>query len=190
MKKTCSRCGFSEEVERPEVRPTKHFRHGRNYESHYTFYSPLGGGRKWRDNLCGDCLRGIQRKTKGTVPRCISKIPSVKKAVDAEVAAQKFFEELGFFVKRTECFGPDLICQMGPLSWTVEVKSSVANRVKGKNYWITGKVSRKRKADDLVAIVLPGGRVYLDSMQGHLEACNRGGCRTITPLLAFDKFNV
>ncbi len=190
MKKTCSSCGFSEEVYRPESRPTSHFRHGRNYESHYTFYSPVAGGRKWRDNLCGGCLRAIQRKTKGTVPRKISEIPAIKKAAGAEAAAQKFFEELGFSVERTECHGPDLVCTIGPLRWTVEVKSSVANMVKGKAYWITGKVSKRRKVDDLVAIVLPGGRVYVDSMPGHLEACNRGGCRTITSLLAFDKFNV
>lgn len=145
----------------------------------------------WRDNLCGSCLKNTSRKTKGTIPRELNPIPFIKKAVDAERAAAEKFEQMGFEVKRTDCFGPDLLCSIGPLTWTVEVKSVTETKIKDRSYYVTGRVSRRRREDDLVAIVLPNGHVLIDSMPLHLAACNNGGGRSVTKIVrAFDKFNV
>ncbi len=143
-------------------------------------------GRMSRDNTCHECVRRRERISEGAVARSESKSPKVKKAIEAEVIAEKHFKKLGFKVRRTDCLGPDLICRIGKITWTVEVKRARATQPKSypNGSHIIDKVHPRRLNDDLIAFVLPNGRVYIESMKIHLSKCNKsGGARTVTAIV-------
>lgn len=144
-----------------------------------------GGGKSFYNGLCHECRIENQRKARGHSKREYSKKPIVVAAVWAEKVAEEKFKSLGFSVSRVDFYGPDLICKMGDLSWTVEVKRACYDA----RSWRTRRVHRKRKLDDLVAIVLPAGGVYIDSMESHLARCGKNGCRSVTDLLRFDRIS-
>lgn len=105
---------------------------------------------------------------------------STAEAVRCELVAAEFFRSLGFSVEVGHGAGPDLFCEAGNLSYTVEVKKAGLN----SRRWRVGNVKPARKKDDLVAIVLPNGRVYIDSMEHHLDACTpRDGSRSVTRIV-------
>jgi hypothetical protein len=140
-------------------------------------------GRYWNGNHCHACSLSRSRKHMGFGARGSSKNPkstATKVAVRAERRAAKFFESLGFKVEIGHGAGPDLFCDLGPWTYTVEVKLA------GKNgsRWRVGRVMEARKRDDLVAMVLPNGRVYIDSMEHHLSKCvPSDGTRSIWPIV-------
>lgn len=115
-------------------------------------------------------VRGSNKNPKNT---------STLEAVRCEMLAATFFRELGFSVEEMHGAGPDLFCEIGSLSYSVEVKKAHIN----SRRWRTSKVTLRRKSDDLVAIVLPNGRVYIDSMKNHLKHCAGDGTRAITPIV-------
>lgn len=138
------------------------------------------GGRPVRLSKCSDCVLGRIREVRDVKPREFCDYAPIKKAAETEIFAQRFFENLGFSVQRTIGRGPDLFCRIGRLTWTVEVKP--AQRGRGGTY-TTAPVLKSRQCDDLVAIVLPGLRVYLDSMKEHLSRCPASGRRSITKMV-------
>lgn len=143
------------------------------------YYRPTTGGRLWVTNTCGDCLLDRKRKSIGFDSRSRSKDPAIMAFVRSEIRAQEHFESLGFSVKRTDSTGPDLRCRIGDLEWTVEVKRATWS----SGSWRTHKVRHRRLGDDLVAIVLPNDRVYIDSMKHHLAACDASLRRTVTAIV-------
>ena len=150
-------------------------------------------GRRVYDNVCFDCRTKQRRKCLGIGSREESGFHKTRKAIWAEKLAEKKFQELGFSTKRTNFFGPDIVCKMGDLTYSVEVKSVSLNVRSEKYFWYyVGAVHENRRGDDLVALVMPNGRVYIDSMKHHLSECNKSGARTVTQLvkeigLVFDK---
>jgi hypothetical protein len=142
----------------------------------------FGLEKRMRGKTCHDCKRGLMRIRKGHQHRNLSINPQTKTAVDSEKAAERRFSDLGFKVKRTEHTGPDLICSMGLFTWTVEVKRAFKHN-KNRNSWRVQHVTPNRKKDDLLAIVLPNGYVYIDSMENHLKNCKSHGFRTVTPIV-------
>jgi hypothetical protein len=128
-------------------------------------------GRKSMGGICHSCTRNRDRALRGVGVRGASGNPKIKKAMQTELIAAKHFRKLGFKVRQTDCLGPDLVCSIGELRWTVEVKR--ARAVSPKKYpngcFVVDGVSRQRTGDDLIAFVLPNNRVYIDSMKLHLE---------------------
>lgn len=66
--------------------------------------------------------------------------------------------------------GPDIICEKAGRLLFVEVKAAYTNG----SSWMVTSVYPNRRGDDFVAIVLPGGKVILDSMRNHLAAYGDG----------------
>lgn len=183
MKIKCSKCGAVNDVELVRI-----YKHGNRKRPNWVGISRTYSdhlGRRSRNNICHECGRKKERLETGFTSREESKFPKVIKAVEAERAAAKFFENLGFSVIRTGALGPDLRCRIGELEWFVEVKR--ARDVHPRRFpgctWVTDKVHRRRLSDDIIAFVLPNGRVYIDSMKIHLSRCQRGGQRTITGIV-------
>jgi len=140
----------------------------------------------WVNNICPNCGRDQRRRARGQTTREESKHEFVSKGVIAEIAAQKKFESLGMKVSRTLCFGPDLTCVLGDLTWTVEVKyvgTWTSDRSAKFPKYGVGPICEKRKNDDLVALYMPNGYVYIDDMQMHLKKCNKSGMRVLTSLV-------
>lgn len=130
-------------------------------------------------NKCFECRQNSLRKNQGRVRRGDSTKPQTVAAVGAEKIAQKRFEDLGFSVKRVEVIGPDLTCKLGDWTYTVEVKRAT---YKGRS-WKVAHVRPNRKKDDLIAMVLPNGYVYIDSMENHLSKCTKYGSRAISGIV-------
>lgn len=180
--KTCKKCGKTEELKfissrEVIVRDMKRPFIKKIYANKY--------GQKWCHNTCYDCTMAPIRKKRGTVARAKSKKPRMLAAVRNERIALRFFKRLGFKVVMGHGAGPDLFCELGPLMWTVEVKVAKRGPKKTKylGTWRVERVRDSRKNDDLVAIVLPNKRVYIDSMRHHLLECGPSGDRTVTMLV-------
>lgn len=108
----------------------------------------------------------------------------VKGRESVAIAAERF-RTLGFNVEVSkEHHGADMLCRIGGLEWSVEVKTASLTG----NSWVTGRISKKRENDDLVAIVLPGGRVYIDSMKNHLDKSYACGNRIVSRIVKY--FNI
>lgn len=167
----CSGCGFSgifTRVQRPESSSKLRF-----YLDHE--------GRLVYGKKCHACRLAYRRKSRGQVPKFDLKNCSVAKGASSEKIAAERFKKLGFSVLLNDRpRGPDLTCSIGKLRWTVEVKTAVLSGNRS-SYFVHG-VHEKRRKDDLVALVLPSGRVHIDSMESHLKQCNSTGCRTITAI--------
>lgn len=137
-------------------------------------------GKKIYDSECFICYQKRYRKNLGHTSRDESKKPNIVSAVRSEKIAQKRFEDLGFTVERTVWAGPDLICRIGKLVWTVEVKRAALNGQR----WRTHIVCKNRRKDDLIAIVLPNNYVYIESMKNHLKHCvPSDGTRAVWPIV-------
>lgn len=179
MKHICSNCNRQD-----EVTFLRTYDYGKGGSVHVYLDS---SGRRIYNGVCLACKRSVMRKNRGHSARNVSKKPSVVIAVQAERAAQRHFEKLGFEVERVDAIGPDLICRMGKFEWTVEVKRACRD----SRAWRTRSVRPSRIKDDLVAIVAPNDRVYIDSMENHLRHCGKNGNRSVTgivkELLAFDR---
>jgi hypothetical protein len=121
-----------------------------------------------------------KRKYQGVSKRDSCDHGATIKAVNAEKIAQKRFESLGFSVSRVDVFGPDLVCSIGDMAWSVEVKST-CKRIGGG--WCVSRVAPLRRGDDLVALVLPNGYTYIDSMKNHLGMCSKDGMRSISKIV-------
>lgn len=132
--------------------------------------------------ICHDCRRKRMRVYKNETHRDLSKRKQTLIAVASEKIAEERFSKLGFSVKRTDSFGPDLICKIGNWTYMVEVKRAFKHNL-NKNSWRTQKVSDNRIKDDLIAVVLPNDYVYIDSMENHLRHCTKYGFRTITSIV-------
>lgn len=176
MNFTCSKCKKSETVsyvktrEYPDKTRKTPFR---------TIIYKNAKGQLLYGNICRECYNIRNRKLRGTTSRDDSKKPYVVKAVNTEKLAAEKFKQLGFSVERTQFHGPDLVCTIGALTWTVEVKPvSLFARS-----WRVSSVKEKRKNDDLIALVLPNGRVYIDSMKHHLSKCGKMGTRSATAIV-------
>ncbi len=150
--KTCSRCGVTKKVIFVKIMD---YEKGGKVPVYKT-----DKGRPWYAGLCPDCRVNYVRVSRGHSARDKSKKPQVVRAVKAEKIAATHFRKLGFKVKRTKFYGPDLVCKLGPWTYTVEVKSIGYS---GRS-WRASKVTKARVNDDLVALVLPNNRVYIDSM--------------------------
>lgn len=140
-------------------------------------------GRWWYGKRCHSCTMKKIREKRGTKPRVESSHPMIVAAVRRELLAAEKFKRLGFKVDIGHGAGPDLYCDIGSFSWTVEVKH--AKHLFG--IWYVERIRESRKSDDLVAIVLPDDRVYIDSMSVHLSKCTKKGGRTIRDLDAIFK---
>lgn len=142
-------------------------------------------GRKSSGNVCHECLRKRERKISGHTHPSESKFPKLIKARAAEGRAAEFFKSLGFLVIRHGYTGPDLFCDLGGMRWTVEVKP--ARLVQPIKYphgsYVVDLVHKNRRSDDLVAYVLPNGRIYIEAMEMHLKACPKSGARSITKIV-------
>lgn len=140
-------------------------------------------GRYWNGNHCHSCSLSRSRKRMGFGKRGSNNSPkttATSEAVRCEKIAAKFFESLGFKVEIGHGAGPDLFCDLGPWTYTVEVKKVNKN----VSRWRVGRVTPARKKDDLVAMVMPNDRVYIDSMKNHLKNCVQSdGTRSIGPLV-------
>lgn len=71
--------------------------------------------------------------------------------------------------------GPDCYAAKGDRIYTVEVKC-VSWR--GKNR--VPPVTPKRRNDDLIAVVFPGGYVFIEPMADHLKLCSPTGYRHLS----------
>lgn len=165
--KKCGRCGREEflMLEKKHAYGTKIFIDSR--------------GKRWSGFTCPECRRMLARKSRGSTSREESTVPQIVSALNAEKIAEQHFINLGFSVKRTEFFGPDLVCTLGELVYSVEVKRATLD---GRQ-WRVSKVYKTRKGDDLVAMVLPNNRVYIDSMKHHLPKCGKNGLRSVTKIV-------
>lgn len=173
MEKSCVKCGKKEFL-------THHKTYIYRSATIHCFRDSRG--RYWNGNHCHACSLDRARKKMGHGARGSKKNPkktSTLEAVRCEKIAAKFFRKLGFKVEEMHGAGPDLFCDMGDFSWKVEVKKAHIN----SRRWRTSRVTPARQSDDLVAIVMPNGRVYLDSMRHHLSKCEKYGTRTITPIV-------
>lgn len=104
------------------------------------------------------------------------------KGRQAEWTAKAHFEALGYSVEiNMKVAGSDLCVLKDGTLQTVEVKSAIG--MKRERTWIVDKVKPNRVGDDLMAIVLPDGRVHVCAMHEHLAACSPSGFRTITKLI-------
>lgn len=172
--RTCSRSGDAEFVDRVDYGKSRIFE---------TFI--FRDGTTIRNGFCRECQTKKSRERRGKKTRDETSSPFVLKALRAEITAEKRFLALGFFVERTKMHGPDLTCKMNSLSYTVEVKK--ANQLWHKcgrsGGWRVGPVTPKRRGDDLVAMVLPNGYVYIDSMENHLRNCSNSGARAISKIV-------
>lgn len=146
------------------------------------------GGRRTYGNVCFKCAASHLFRRLGTIRRSEFTTGKIWRAVQTEKTAEKRFLDLGFAVKRNEsATGPDLACRIGDFEWLVEVKPAQAvPKAKNKKRvysWYTNPVKSARKSDDLIAIVLPRGYTYIDSMENHLRLCNKLGTRCVTSLI-------
>lgn len=146
-------------------------------------------GFHWSGNRCRDCILRVKRERRrriGILPREEVTEPRFIKAVAAERLVREWFEARRFRVATTIGSGPDLTCTSGDVSLNVEVKTVSATKAKGALYWSVGPVTANRMNDDLVAIVLPSGRIHFEDMKSHLLKCRVGGHRTVTALVRED----
>jgi len=188
--KKCSGCGKEEEV----------FFVKRYFYSTRCFKDIFKNkyNRYWCGKKCYDCFMNKRRKRLKTTSRLDSKKPLMKKYVDAERVASDRFKEMGFKVTHGTGAGPDLFCEMGSHMWTVEVKLVTKKNSfrKAKNprenrrgSWRVSEVRPGREIDDLVAMVFPNNKVYLERMSVHQKYCTKDGSRLVSKLvqdLCFD----
>lgn len=146
-------------------------------------------GRAWHGSVCPDCkTTQSKNRRRYRMNRDAVGDPgnTTKRGLECENLVANLLTSQGFTVKQTTKKGPDIVATLGDLTLTVEVKKAVKNT--NGNYYRTHKVCDKRKSDDLVAIVMPNGAVYIEHMSDHLSKCNDDGRRTITHIVSmFDK---
>ncbi len=135
--------------------------------------------RKIYGGICYECASYTSRKRLGHSLRIESKKPQVVAAVAAENKAAQYFRSLGFNVKQTEFYGPDLICTLGVITLTVEVKRAAYQ----SRRWRIACVKPKRINDDLIAIVLQNDKIHIELMKDHLLKCSKCGGRAVTSLI-------
>lgn len=175
--KSCISCEKKEAV---SFFKFKKYKAGKVGHSYTYWYKSIESGRMWYQNKCPDCALDGSRAAKGHTSRDDSVRPQTVAAVGAERAAESLFLRLGFSVDRVKrAIGPDLVCMIGEMKWTVEVKRATYN----SRSWRVGVVRPARLNDDLVAIVLPNGRVYIDSMGNHKGLTQKNGSRTVTAIV-------
>lgn len=177
MIKRCAICGIR------DVLSLVYIRRYKGGQTRRVYINPAGD--RWKDDACYLCMRERDRKYHKSSMRENSTRPMTIKAVKSENLAAEKFRSLGFRVEKTELHGPDLICTIGEFIWTVEVKPAEQVTAGGKvmNGWRTSRVYENRQKDDLVAIVLPNDRVYIDSMKNHLSKCWKHGSRGVTDIV-------
>lgn len=177
MEKTCKQCGRVDDVEYLKSYFVKRKKPGQKDVETKIFLDQKN--RRWISNRCYMCHREYHRKYQGHTERSKHLGPQISKAVWAENVAARRFANLGFSVEQTEGRGPDLICKLGPWTYTVEVKRAFFS----SKAWMVAKVKPKRLSDDLMAIVMPNSYVYIDSMDCHLSKAAPTGARCITSLV-------
>lgn len=137
---------------------TKGSRYNRNVYADKT-------GRNWHGARCAEChaketiaysRRSGRKKPLDEVRDCSTAVGRV-----SEHIAREFFEEIGYKVKMTIGSGPDLILNG---SHTVEVKTAF---ITGSSI-VTGKVSKNRSADDMVCVVMPDKKCFIEDMESFL----------------------
>jgi predicted RNA-binding protein with PUA domain len=78
------------------------------------------------------------------------------------------------------CNGADMAIKKSGKIFLVEVK--MAMPVKNRNVLRVRKVEDLRKNDDLIAVVMPSGYVFIEKMKDHLALCNSQGDRFLTEI--------
>lgn len=179
-KMSCVKCGLVEEVSYVKVkinyRPKQHAGPTLRviHENKIGFF--------WVNCICPNCRRKRFRELRG-ITKTVSDIkePRMLRCFESEDVAAKFFESLGFSVRKGSGRGPDLFCTLGDWEYMVEVKLASQNT----GSWRVGKVTKRTQRCDLVAFVLPNKRVYIDDMQMHLASkqVRKDGSRNITSIV-------
>lgn len=102
---------------------------------------------------------------------------------DAERYVEAYLKELGFQNVRIGLgtYGPDITFEDAGKTISVEVKT--ARLVARPSCWGVERVRHTRINDDMIAIVLPDGKVVLESMKDHLSKCTVRGRRSITQMV-------
>jgi hypothetical protein len=131
---------------------------------------------------CYDCTMEKIRKKRGTKPRLLSDSPIIKSAVRAEKIAAEWFRSRGWAVEHGHGAGPDLVVRFPP-DGAVLAHVEVKQAFRGTRCWMVPFVKPSRKADDLIAIVMPNGAVHVEYMRTHLEKCGAYGNRSITKIV-------
>lgn len=155
-------------------------------DTHKFFYKIKETGRMWSFGCCPKCKfkRHLGKPYSHADGRINSKNEKVLKSVKTEIQAVNFLRSLGFSVQtQLKVNGPDIVCSFGDQSYRVEVKPTYERKEGNKSRWYVNAVCKKRVNDDLIAIVMPNGRVHLEDMPGHLAKCYKCGRRQITELV-------
>lgn len=144
--------------------------------------------RRWNGKRCPDCHNqdaDKRRRAKGrdTVDTCME--PTRRKGRLAEKLVADYLGQLGFAVTLTKYGGYDIVASTRGALYKIEVKSTV--KYKGKDYYLTGRVWPDEQDADLVVIVLPSGKLWIDTMVEHLRHCApTSGHRYITSIVRSD----
>lgn len=99
-------------------------------------------------------------------------------AKESVETASRYFLKRGWLVynKKHVCArGSDLTISKNSMALTVEVKTAAFS----KRIWRISVVKKKRRNDDLIAIVYPGGKVLVQPMKDHLKLCMASGMRSV-----------
>lgn len=173
MKKACKKCGEHKTkiciYKNPKTRCYKYVDEN---------------GKFWNAATCPQCrMKDQTRRSRalGIKPRDEITEPMNKKGRDAERLAADHFRAQGYVVELTTSMGPDLILTRGSERLTCEVKAAIEKSEPG--CFSVQPVSPNRKGDDLIAIVLPGDRVHVETMTSHLSQCSKSGLRAVTKLI-------
>lgn len=178
MEITCRHCDKTEEVKHEYTRYYNRVAHPNHPIKHSVYRNDRGFS--WYGQECPGCRRARIRNRKGQLARIECLSPTIAKGNEVERQAARFFRSLGFTVERGHGQGLDLYCTIGSWEYSVEVKQSECC---SKNYWRTNAVQPRRRNDDLIAIRLPNGRIYIDDMKIHQSKCTTSGRRNISNLV-------
>ena len=171
MKHLCKRC--KKESERIYVK---------EYPGYYVKLFVDEKGHAWSSpNICSDCakfrINNVYSRKQGHKPRKEVKESKNKKGYDSELIVKRYFETLGYFVKQSDMFGPDLTIENEFQTFTIEVKSAIMT---SKKACYIPSVYPKRLNDDIIAIVFPNNFVYIETMSEHLKQCRPTGGRSVS----------
>ncbi len=109
--------------------------------------------------------------------------------MNPEHLVAEHFKKLGYVtavsVSQNEN-GFDIVAIRNDRYLTIEVKT--ASQVTGKQAWRTRVVSDLAKHSEIMAIVLPSGKINFCSMKDHLKCCNQDGDRYVTEMVICDGY--
>ena len=98
---------------------------------------------------------------------------------DAVSAVIKTLHKMGYKTtnpRHRNANGPDIFAITDKKAMSVEIKKASTPNNESSVLRVKA-VEKNRRADDLIAIVLPCGYVLVEPMRDHLKACNSSGVR-------------